>query len=71
MLTKDDLMKLDKERLCELLIEAWKEISQKDVFVPCNHPIIQTPLGCKDDVSECGIGLTTQGSNWVTTHDEI
>ena len=36
MLTKDDLMKLDKERLCELLPEEWSK--KENNLTPFNFP---------------------------------
>ena len=40
MLTKDDLMKLDKERLCELLLEEWSKdtSASKEIIVPFSQP---------------------------------
>lgn len=48
MLTKNDLMKLSKERLCELLLEEWNKdtSASKEILVPFNHPITQPPLDC-------------------------
>lgn len=36
MLTKDDLMKLSKERLCELLLEEWSK--KENTLVPFDFP---------------------------------
>lgn len=36
MLTKDDLMKLPKERLCELLLEEWSK--KENTLVPFDFP---------------------------------
>ena len=36
MLTKDDLMKLSKERLCELLLEEW---SKNELPKPFEFPL--------------------------------
>ena len=36
MLTKDDLMKLSKERLCELLLEEWSK--KENAFKPFEFP---------------------------------
>lgn len=40
MLTKDDLMKLSKERLCELLLEEWNKdtSASKEILVPFSQP---------------------------------
>lgn len=40
MLTKDDLMKLSKERLCELLLEEWNKDTSvsKEIIVPFSQP---------------------------------
>ena len=47
MLTKDDLMKLSKERLCELLLEEWSK--KENTLVPFEFPSVgHLPLG-RDD----------------------
>jgi hypothetical protein len=42
MLTKDDLMKLSKERLCELLLEEWSK--KENTLKPFDFPSL-----CRDD----------------------
>lgn len=86
MLTKQDLMKLSKERLCELLLEEW---SKKDTLKPfefpslgmpdcyhggpCTNPFhdcIDCPRIFSGGTSECGIGLTTKDSKCGITTHE-
>ena len=40
MLKKQDLMKLSKERLCELLLEEWSKdtSASKEIIVPFSQP---------------------------------
>lgn len=73
MLTKDDLMKLSKERLCELLIEEWSKrdalkpfefpsLGRDDCFHggPCTNPFHDC-INCPRQFS--GGTITTDGTN--------
>ena len=51
MLTKDDLMKLDKERLCELLLEEW---IKNDLPKPPETPLPNYPYNGVPDCFHVG-----------------
>ena len=76
MLTKDDLMKLSKERLCELLLEEWskKENTLKPFDFPslgmddcyhggqCTNPFHDC-INCPRLFSGNGTTISTDGTN--------
>ena len=76
MLTKDDLMKLSKERLCELLLEEWskKENTLKPFDFPslggddcyhggpCTNPFHDC-IDCPRLFSGNGTTISTDGTN--------
>lgn len=78
MLTKDDLMKLSKERLCELLLEAWENDPSRFVptdtidarFTPCYAPngICTNPshdcINCPRQSSGNGTTFSTDGTDY-------
>ena len=76
MLTKDDLMKLSKERLCELLLEEWSK--KENTLVPFDFPSLGVAdcyhggkctnpfhdcVGCPRQFSGNGTTITTDGTN--------
>lgn len=72
MLTKDDLMKLSKERLCELLLEEWSKkentlkpiefqpLGRDDCFHggPCTNPYHDC-INCPRQFSDNGTTIST------------
>ena len=76
MLTKDDLMKLSKERLCELLLEElaknenaikpfdFPSFGRDDCFHggPCTNPFHDC-VNCPRQFSGNGTTITTDGTN--------
>lgn len=76
MLTKDDLMKLSKERLCELLLEEWSKkentikpfdfpsLGRDDCYHggPCTNPFHDC-INCPRLFSGNGTTISTDGTN--------
>lgn len=76
MLTKDDLMKLSKERLCELLLEEWSKkektlkpfdfpsLGRDDCYHggPCTNPFHDC-IDCPRLFSGNGTTISTDGTN--------
>lgn len=75
MLTKDDLMKLSKERLCELLLEECSKRDAQKPFEfpsfgrydcyhggPCTNPYHDC-IGCPRVFSGNGTTISTDGTN--------
>lgn len=76
MLTKQDLMKLSKERLCELLLEEWSK--KESILKPFKYPSFGMPdcyhggectnpfhdcINCPRQFNGNGTTITTDGKN--------